>query len=332
MNHTDIRNMVKMVRSASTVYVFGKVPVAISEIYKPKIAELDEAELVIINLESNAEIINAIESITANCTILVCDLSNMSEFFKYADGSKSLQYSRPKMVNGCYGGSITLVHTTRITSDRTDPITIFLVLRTGGDVYTYRYVNACINNIKRHISYNHEIVCLTDNPNGIVGADRILHMRHNWTKWWGKVELFRPDATKNKHCLFLDLDTVCMKSINDICTLPSGFYGLRDFYAFDVFQTGILKWEVTEKTANIYNSFITEDFSKYSNRGDHEWIGSYQYKKTYLQDCFPGEIASYKKHMNLLNSGMLTPTILCFHGNPRPHTLTHNFITEQWKY
>lgn len=215
---------------------------------------------------------------------------------------------------------------------RNDPISIFLVLRTGGDVFDSRYVNTVAKNIKNNISYPHEIVCLTDDATGITEVDRIVPMLHNYPKWWGKIELFRSDITKNRHCLFIDLDTVICKNIDQICSLTGSFFALYDFYHPAMLQTGVMKWEVNQQSKAIYNNFITTDFSKYIHRGDHEWIGANVSHFKFLQDCLPEYICSYKKDLSYIAKGLKEPNIICFHGTPRPHTITHDFITKHWKY
>jgi hypothetical protein len=205
-------------------------------------------------------------------------------------------------------------------------------LKTGGETYDHRYVNATANNIRNMVNYKHEIVCITDDAYGIDSVDRIIEMKHDWPKWWGKVEMFRSDITQNKHCLFLDLDTVCLSNIDFLCKLPPGFYGLEDFYLNHTFQTGILKWEVNDKTVEIYNKFTETDVSKYMHKGDHTWIGEHGPPKQFLQNVCPGKIASYKKHMNLITKNHVSPAVICFHGNPRPHAVQDKFITDFWKY
>lgn len=213
-----------------------------------------------------------------------------------------------------------------------EPITIFLVLRTGGDVYTSRYVNTTANNIRNHVTSKHEIVCITDNITGINSIDRVIKMKHNWPKWWGKVELFRDDVTQNSHCLFMDLDTVCVGNIDYLCSPNIGFFGLRDFNQASIFQTGVMKWNVSSSVHRIYHGFTMGNRTRYMNGGDHEWIGASAPDKKFLQDAFPGEICSYKKHLPHIYKKIINPSIVCFHGNPRPHTVKDAFITSVWKY
>ena len=244
----------------------------------------------------------------------------------------NFQTSRQMLVNLIKEQSLMIRHTTKKQRDaRTDAITIFLVLKTGGPVYDSRYVNATAQNIRNNVTHNAEIVCITDNATGINSVDRIVKMQHNWPKWWGKIELFRPDITANEHAMYIDLDTVCLGNIDYMCRATDGFYGLRDFYALDTFQTGLLKWDICDDTINIYEH-NKNDIHKYINKGDHELIGAVAKNKKFLQDAFPGEICSYKKHLGHLYKNYINPSIICFHGDPRPHTVKHDLITSAWKY
>lgn len=295
-------------------------------------------DLVILNTTNSAAITNAINRVADDAYIYVVSYGinsihdrTINDFIE--TNIRFIQSSRQMIVDGARQKHLFLKIDKNKTfiSNRTDEITIFLVLKTGGGVYDHRYVNATAQNIKNRITYPHEIVCLTDDATGITEVDRIVKLQHNWPKWWGKVELFRKDITNNKHCLFIDLDTVISDNIDDICKLEGDFFGIRDFYNFSTLQTGLLKWEVGTASNIIYEKFLDVDFSKYINKGDHEWIGQVVQEYNYIQDCLPGAICSYKKHLSHISKGLLFPKIICFHGDPRPHTITHDFITKHWK-
>jgi len=64
------------------------------------------------------------------------------------------------------------------------PITIVLVLRTGGGVYDYKYVNNIVAAIKANLKVPHNIVCLTDDRHKLShDIDEIVRFRHDWPKW-----------------------------------------------------------------------------------------------------------------------------------------------------
>ena len=97
-----------------------------------------------------------------------------------------------------------------------DQITIALVLKTGG-VYDYKYVNNIVDAIKENVSVPHKIVCLCDDAEGISDkVDEIIPFKHNWPKWWGKIELFRPGLFGDEQVFYFDLDTIIVNNLHHI--------------------------------------------------------------------------------------------------------------------
>lgn len=336
MQKCDLDRLVSLCKTASSIHVVGPTPAAVAAYGGAICSEMSRCDTVIVTSTNINEILSTLGKISWDCTILITDCSapaTLSSVQGVLDTkSRNFQYSRQMLINSVREKSLLIRHTVKKEyRDRADTISIFLVLRTGGPVYDSKYVNATAANIRKFVTHKHEIVCLTDNSDGISEVDRVVRMRHDWPKWWGKIELFRDDITKNSHCLFLDLDTVCIDNIDYLCKLSSGFYGLRDFYNIRTFQTGVMKWD-SGQSVDIYNKFTSTDITKYINKGDHEWIGEHAKDKKFLQDEFPGELCSYKKHLPHIHKKFVSPSVICFHGDPRPHTVKDKFITDVWKY
>lgn len=336
MQKCDLDKLIAVCKSAKAIHIVGAIPAAAVPYRDIFTQDITKSDTVVISSSNVSDILTALNAVTNDCSILITDCSNpstLSTVQQFLDvRAKNFQYSRQMLVDSVREKSLLIRHTTKKEyKDRSDEISIFLVLRTGGPVYDSRYVNATAANIRKFITHKHEIVCITDNSSGITEVDRIVKMRHDWPKWWGKIELFRDDVTKNSHCLFMDLDTVCVDNIDYLCKLSGGFYGLRDFYNIQTFQTGVMKWD-TGQNSHIYNKFTSTDITKYISKGDHEWIGEHATGKKFLQDEFPGEFCSYKKHLPHIHKKFVSPSVICFHGDPRPHTVKDKFITDVWKY
>lgn len=335
MNISEIYTLKRLANSATSIYFCGNSLANLSY-YRHKFnLNLSSCDLIILNTTITEKITQIIKKINHSCTIFI-PIAN-SQINKIIDDWCNINYKNvERTTKKTNEGSITIKCTYDSTPYKTryDPISIFLVLKNGPKTcFDYRYVNATATSIRNNITHPHEIVCITDDSKNINSVDRIVKFENNFPKWWGKIELFRSNITKNQHCLFLDLDTVCLNSIDFLCNIDVNFLGLRDFYHLDVFQTGILKWTVSEETENIYNTFLKEDFSKYKDKGDHEWIGSQPIDKHFIQDYFPNKVCSFKKHMGLLYKKVLTPNILCFHGEPRPHIKKNDIlIKDHWRY
>lgn len=214
-------------------------------------------------------------------------------------------------------------------------LSIALVLRTGGDVYDYNYVNAVANGIRKNTTMNPEIVCITDNSKGFnANIDRVVKFKHNFPRWWGKIELFRPDIFGDNRVFYVDLDTIFVKNIDNILNLESDFCGLRDFYHFDTLGSGVMSF-IPEYNYKIYENFIKTPSIIMDNytQGDQRWIDENKCQTMFYQDIFVNEIVSYKKHCLQPNKSIRIPEnakIICFHGLPRPHSIQDNMIKQFW--
>lgn len=214
------------------------------------------------------------------------------------------------------------------------PLSVAMVLRTGGEVYDYKYVNALANALRKNSTIDYEIVCLTNNPTGFNSKiDRIVPFKHQFPKWWGKIELFRDDIFGDNRVIYLDLDTVIVKNIDDILSFEVEFSGLRDFYHLHSLGSGMMAW-LPEKMRHVYEGFIknpTNVIHSYT-QGDQRWIDEHKPSIVFLQDTFPNQIVSYKKNC-AKGKDIIIPNkaeIICFHGNPRPHSITDPIIQKLW--
>jgi len=215
---------------------------------------------------------------------------------------------------------------------------IFLVLRTGGE-YDYKYVNNIAEAIKKNTSIDTNIVCLTNDPSGISNkyVDEIVLFNHDWPKWWGKVELFRPDLHEDNDTpkFFFDLDTFVVDNIDEYLSRKSlKFSGLQDFYNLESFASGLLYWK--NPMTEIYEMFKSNPnrFMKlYEVGGDQSYISQqFHHPKEFLQDSYPKQIVSYKVHCKVGGDIILPKDakIVCFHGKPKPHTINSN-LAKYWK-
>lgn len=219
-----------------------------------------------------------------------------------------------------------------------DKVSIAMVLKTGGDVYNYNYVNALAKNIKKHLTINHEIVCLTNDPTGFSSdIDRVVPLTNDYPTWWSKIELFREHQFNTKKVFYLDLDTIIVKNIDEIVSSTTRFSGLRDFYGLCSLGSGLMAWN-TDYTQQIYTKFAPVSRTIIANykEGDQKWIDEQKPSINYFQDMYPNEIVSYKRHCvdpNNPNNIIIPPAakIICFHGNPRPHTVKHPSIIPHWQ-
>lgn len=250
--------------------------------------------------------------------------------------SHRIEVTRQRIVNGHKEQRLTLrfrSHNLKSHAIQIEPISIAIVMKTGGDTFDYKYVNAIAGNIKKFISVPHKVVCLTDNVSGIDRklVDVIKPLRHNLPKWWSKMELFHSENFDTSKVLYFDLDTVIVDNIDHIAKLDCDFIGIRDFYDLFTLQTGMMMWK-NGQYDHIFQKFIAnKDKVLNTLHGDHEWIGKNIGSYEFMQDIYPNHIISYKKH----NPSKKMPEhakVICFHGNPRPHAVNDQFVIDNWKY
>ena len=213
-------------------------------------------------------------------------------------------------------------------------ITFALVLKTGGEYYDYKYVNNIVDGIISNTTVPYRIVCLTDDKRGLSSdIDEIIRFRHNWPKWWGKIELFRPDIFQDGQVFFLDLDTFIVGNLDELVSYRGEFCALRDFYNQDVMGSGVMSWHGSRVT-RIYEAFCKnpEHFIHiHKIGGDQEFIRQEKPSIEYFQDVFPNQVISYKIHYNAPDGELPNNSrVLCFHGTPKPHEITSN-LKSYWK-
>ena len=216
------------------------------------------------------------------------------------------------------------------------PIVFALVLKTGGECYDYKYVNNIVEGIKSNVTVPHRIVCLTDDKRGLSSdIDDLVRFKHNWPKWWGKIELFRPDLFDHEdQVFFIDLDTFIVGSLDEIAGYRGEFCALRDFYNLDVMASGFMSWNGSRVNL-IYEKFCKspDHFMKmHEVAGDQAFIRAWKPPlHDHFQDRFPNQVVSYKVHCRLPEPHIPNNArVVCFHGTPKPHEIK-NDLQAFWK-
>lgn len=198
-------------------------------------------------------------------------------------------------------------------------ITIACVLRSGGE-FNITHVVGLYEQVKRHVHAPFVFECLTDTPFNYPGIT-CVQMRDGWPGWWSKLELFRVFYTGST--FYMDLDTMLTSDITDIVMPKWGFWGLRDFNHSGRLASGLMAWEGDH--SYLYEEFKADPVGhmkkhmRPSSWGDQGFIEEHlRVPPIYLQDHYGNRIVSFKK--DVLSGGELRaePSIICFHGNPRP--------------
>lgn len=202
-------------------------------------------------------------------------------------------------------------------------ITVACVLKTGG-TYTREWVHALKRGLNRHLD-GFEFVCLTDDP-GLTPLWRVP-LQHGWPGWWSKLELFRPGLFDGP-VLYLDLDTLVVGDLAELCSYDGELAMLSDFYRPERAQSGVMMWTQCPLTHAIYEEFVDcGGPSSVRQRGDGEWLNDVAWPDR-IQNLFPGQVVSYKVHAK--NGPPSNARLVCAHGKPKWNDPTTGWAHHEW--
>lgn len=217
------------------------------------------------------------------------------------------------------------------------------VYRTG-KIYNPEYVHRLAKAVGDYYPAEHTFTVLTDDPISIASFMRldyarqfrnVVPLKNDWPGYWSKIELFRPDVFPfGSFVVYLDLDTIPRDFIGFFSALRAGitpfkFYMLRDWLAPDHYNSSVMCW-TAGYFDHIYRIFVADgpdsfmkEYRTYPERwGDQSFISdSLGFRPDRLQDELPGHFASFKASSL---EDKKNASVVCFHGNPRPHQVNWN--------
>jgi hypothetical protein len=175
------------------------------------------------------------------------------------------------------------------------------------------YVARLKAGVSRNLTIPHTFRVLNedDSPPGVDG-------------WWTKISIFQPGRFHGR-CLFIDLDTVIVGSLDDIADYRGDFAMVRDWYHPQFKTSSLMAWDA-RKADHIHASWHNAGRPMFHPRGDGGFIEAVVPDAECLQDRYPGQLVSFKA-----SCGQGVPEgarVVAFHGLPRPHHL--NDIMRHW--
>jgi hypothetical protein len=220
-----------------------------------------------------------------------------------------------------------------------------------GDKYSSEYVNKLYNMVKRNLTIDYEFVCFTENPEGID--------KHIITKplpalplvgWWFKPWMFSKDTGLDGTVLFLDLDLIVFRNIDNLFSYkPGRFCIIRDFNRkfhmnWNRMNSSVFRFETSE-----HSKYYTE-FSKHNQKYTRRYKGDQDFMYAVVRDFefWPDDwIESYKwemrgrQHLKLINGkrNFVTPAdpivkhntnIAVFHGEPNMSECIDEWPAKNW--
>lgn len=122
--------------------------------------------------------------------------------------------------------------------------------------YSPKYVHRLREMVRRHTDRPFTMVCLTDTPDemppGVV-AVKVPPVGPNERGWWRKIMLFHPDIPFKGRVLYLDLDVLVIRSIDEILDFPAdfaiapdsapNFEGKKKHKTVKGYQSSVMVWD-----------------------------------------------------------------------------------------
>jgi hypothetical protein len=137
-----------------------------------------------------------------------------------------------------------------------------------------------------------------------------------WPVWWCKMGVFDPKVKGD--LLYMDLDTIVVGSLGAFMRHGRSMM-LRDFYQPLRAASGVMILTETDR-AKVWDVWMRDPeahMARHKRLGDGAFIASVLRPSRFLQDAFPGRIASFKVDCQTFRPD--SASLICYHGNPRPH-------------
>ena len=235
-----------------------------------------------------------------------------------------------------------------------------IVCMKWGTKYGPEYVNNLYDMVEKNITLEHRFVCFTDDATGLNEKIEVRPLpevvfEDGPERGWKKLGILRsPLADLEGTALFIDLDVIIIRNIDDFFSVDGDFLIIKDWdFKNYVGNSSVFRFEIG-KHNDVVENFeknriqIRKDF-----RNEQAYL-SYSMKEKGILKYWPNKwCSSFKRHclrpfpLNWFMEPKLPDDtkILIFHGNPKPedaingytgkfgfrHVRPTGWITKYWK-
>lgn len=222
---------------------------------------------------------------------------------------------------------------TRIREADLNMITIACV-RTGNK-YGIEYVVRLRNMVRRHLPLEHEIICITDQPEQVSGVRMIPLKYPQLDGWWAKMALFEYQCINHHRTVYLDLDTVIVGDLSPLAAV-SGFAICENFTKL----AGHRDWPCNYGScvmvlppyfgAEIWAPFESDMQSVIAAcpKGDQQAIELLYPNADYLQEVLPTGYLIGRR--DFTDEQPVGASLMIFAGKHKPHNTPHTWLKEAW--
>ena len=178
-------------------------------------------------------------------------------------------------------------------------ITVACVLKSGGG-FTPDHVEKLQNMVRNNLSYDYDFVCLTDLPQKDLSC-RAIPFEVDFPWKWCKINIWNPNNPFNERVLFLDLDSIIMKSLDPIINFKADFALVKQWKNIGPkfgrsrilkYKSPLMVWNHNTRP-QLWNKFYLGIMNELV--GDQDWIGKCCPKERTLPDGWFDEERYYNK-------------------------------------
>lgn len=163
-----------------------------------------------------------------------------------------------------------------------DTIILTIVCVKWGTKYSSEYVNKLYRGVRRNLSRDFRMVCLTENQDGLDPEIQCqeLPSEQPFKGWWTKVHLFNPamKLPRGKK-VYIDLDTVIVGSLDTLVGLHPTTFGvlgtdtMKNEQRTGGYNSSMMIWQDQRHVKHVYD-FLSRHYtviSKFIHKFDH-WL------------------------------------------------------------
>ena len=224
-----------------------------------------------------------------------------------------------------------------------------------GDKYTrpptdpWSYLRNLYNMVERNLTVPYRFVCFTDSTvlhkqKEFRGKDIEFRQfkRHDFEGWFNKLQLFSPESKLEGDTLYMDLDVVIMKNIDELATIgeSKNFVGMNDFNPTSgQFNSSIMKFNNNTTSDLIWSEYIKRRGDFRQHAGDQNIITDLikKHKDTIsFPDSWTQSYKWFNREGTRFHKSKWTfekdpnAKVCIFHGHPNPHDSDQEWVKNLW--
>lgn len=163
-------------------------------------------------------------------------------------------------------------------------ITVACVWVQANVPYTLSYIEHLRAMVAKNLSFDHEFVCLTDQPKVVSPhVDRVLEVpRPTIPGWWSKMHLFDQRNGFRDRVMYLDLDTLVINTLDAVAGYPASFaliphegsfQGRDGLKVIHKYNSSVMVWDNTPRMHQLYKDWVMSNAPRVL-WGDQDFIAS----------------------------------------------------------